>query len=346
MVRSIPKPLLGLCAVIGLSCAAPSAHADEVAAFYRGKTIQMRVGSAPGGSYDLIARALVRYMGKYLPGHPNFVVQNVPGAGSVTLANQLYNVAPRDGTVIGIVTNGAPTAPLLTPNLAHYDPGRFSWIGSPGPETQVALVWHTVPIQSMADLYKKEVLVGGVAAGTATVDMPLVMNAFAGTKFKLVSGYQSTVHINLAMERGEVQGQAALGWNSLKSTNPDWITGKKVRILAQYGFKKNPELPDVPLFPLPKDAIGRQAVTLMVSRQDYGRPFLAPPGVPADRVKALRTAFDATMKDAGFLQEAKALHVDIDPLTGADLDELTMRLTSTTPQAIDKLRAILGNWSK
>src|SRR5262249_31587848 len=232
-----------------------------------------------------------------------FLVQNVPGAGGLSMANQFYNTAPRDGTVLSTIPNGIPTAPLIIPTNARFDSSRFSWIGSPGPETQVALVWNTSPVKTIADLFSRETVMGAIARGTATVDMPLVMNAFMGTKFKVVSGYANTLYINLAMERGEVEGQAALGWNSLKSTNPDWIADKKIRVIAQYGSKRNPQLPDVPLFELPKDEIARQALTLMFSRQDYGRPFLAPPDVPADRLQALRAAFTATMADPAFLEE-------------------------------------------
>jgi tripartite-type tricarboxylate transporter receptor subunit TctC len=338
------KKHISTIALLGLSALNFSNHAhaqDDVAAFYRGKQIQMRVGSSAGGGYDLIARALVRSMGKHLPGSPTFIVQNVPGAGGLTLANQMFNIAPRDGTVLGIVTNGIPTAPLLMPANAKFDAAQFSWIGSPGPETQVALVWHTSPVKSIDDLFQREILVGGATPGTATVDMPLAMNAFMGTKFKIVSGYENTVHINLAMERGEVEGQAALGWNSLKSTNADWIADKKLRIVAQYGFKKNPELPDVPLFKLPADKIANQNISLMFARQMYGRPFFAPPGIPEDRLRALRKAFLDTMKDPAFLAEAKSLNVEIDPISGEDLEQLTKQIMATSPEAVAQLRQVL-----
>jgi tripartite-type tricarboxylate transporter receptor subunit TctC len=316
-------------------------QAQDVGGFYKGKQIQIRVGTSSGGGYDLIARALARHMGRHLPGNPSFLVQNVPGAGGLNMANQFYNTAPRDGTVLGTVPNGIPTAPRIIPANARFDSSRFSWIGSPGPETQVVLVWNTSPVKTIADLLSRETVMGGIARGTATVDVPLVMNAFMGTKFKVVSGYENTLYINLAMERGEVEGQAALGWNSLKSTNPDWIADKKIRVIAQYGFKRNPQLPDVPLFELPKDEIARQALTLIFSRQEYGRPFLAPPEVPADRVQALRAAFKATMADPAFLEDAKKLNVDIDPVSGEELETLTKQLMSTSPEAAAQLRRVL-----
>lgn len=317
-------------------------HGQTVEEFYKGKRLDIRVGTASGGGYDLVARLVARYIGKYLPGHPSVIVQNVPGAGGLALMNQLYATAPRDGSVIAIVTNGMPTAPLLTPDVAHFDMTRFRWLGSPGAETQVVMVWHTAKVQTLDDLFKTELVVGAVAPGTATYDVPMVTNAVLGTKFKIVSGYKTTATIDLAMERGEVEGHAALGWISAKTRNQDWLREGKVKVLAQYGFKKHPDLQQVPLFKLPADESSRQAITVMFARQEFGRPFLVPPDVPSDRLEALRKALEATMADTAFLSDAKKAALDIHPVSGADLDKLTAEIAATKPDVTNRLRAILA----
>jgi tripartite-type tricarboxylate transporter receptor subunit TctC len=327
----------GLIALVSMS-----AHAeDSVADFYHGKQVQLRIGTAPGTGYDLAGRLVAPYLGKYLPGNPTVIVQNVPGAGSLTLANQLANNAPKDGTIIGVVTNGMPTAPLLTPDTARFDVSKFGWIGSQAPETQVVLVSANAPVQTLADVFTKELIVGGVAPGTATVDMPLVTNAVMGTKFKIVSGYESTGALDLAMERGEIQGQAADGWASFKSRNLAWLKEGKVRIIAQYGFEKHPELPDVPLFGFPADEAGHQAMVLMYARQEYGRPLVAPPGVPPERLAALRQAFAQSMKDPDFLADAKKAQAEVNPVSGEALEKLTAEIVKTSPDVLARVSKIL-----
>ena len=322
--------------------AGTSAHAqDNVANFYRGKQVQLRIGTAAGTGYDLAGRLVAPYLAKYLPGNPTVIVQNVPGAGSLTLANQLANTAPKDGTVIGVVTNGMPTAPLLTPDTARFDVSQFGWIGSQAPETQIVLVSAKAPTQSLADLFTKELIVGGVAPGTATVDMPLVTNAVMGTKFKIVSGYESTGALDLAMERGEIQGQAADGWASFKARDMSWLADKKVKILAQYGFEKHPDLADVPLFGLPSDEAARQAMVLMYARQEYGRPLVAPPGVPAERLAALRQAFAKSMQDPDFLADAKNALAEVNPVSGEALEKLTTQIVATRPDVLARVSKIL-----
>ena len=319
----------------------PAGAQDSVASFFRGRQLQLHIGTGAGSGYDLAGRLIAPYLSRYLPGTPSIVIENEPGAGSLTLANALYNTLPKDGSVIGIVTNGMPTAPLLTPETAHFNTSRFGWIGSPAPETQVVMVWHTAPVQTYEDLFSKELLVGGVAPGTATVDVPLVTNAVAGTKFKIISGYESTGQVDLAMERGEVQGQAAIGWISAKTRNQAWLRNGTVRIIAQYGFERHPDLPNVPLFGMPKDLSGRQALTLMIARQEFGRPFLAPPGVPAERLAALRQAFDSAMKDPEFLQQAKTANLEVNPVSGARLQGLAEQIDGTDPSVVARMRAIL-----
>jgi tripartite-type tricarboxylate transporter receptor subunit TctC len=319
----------------------PAQAQDAVADFYRGKQVQVRIGSAPGSGYDIAARLVAAHIGKYIPGNPNVIVQNVPGAGSLTLTNQLYNTAARDGTVIGAITNGMPTAPMLSPETARFDLSKFGWLGSTAPETIMVMVWHTAPVYSIRDLYEKEVVVGGVAHGTATVDNPLAANAFLGTKFKIVSGYEGTTHIDLAMERGEVMGHAGIGLVTAKARNQLWFAEKKVRIIAQYGLKPHPELMDVPLFEMPKDPSDRQAFSVIVARQEYGRPLLTPPGVPPERLAALRHAFDAAMKDSELLADAKRQTLEINPVRGDQLDKLSAQIAATPPDVAARLRKVL-----
>ncbi len=304
--------------------------------------MQMMVGSAAGGSYDLSARIVAKHIVRHIPGNPTMVVQNVPGAGSLTLANQIYNVSPRDGSVMALANNGMPTAPFLTPDQARFDPTRFSWIGSSNRETQIVIVWNTSPIKTMDDLFKQEVIVGGVAPGTATVDYPLVTNSIIGTKFKIIIGYTTTPVVNVAMERGEVHGDAARGWITAKAQDAGLLRDGKIRIIAQYGFRKAVDLPDVPLLPTGATDADRQAFALLYARQDYGRPFFAPPDVPPARLAALRSAFEATLRDPEFLAEAKQALWETELVSGGELDALTKRIAATPPEVAARLREALS----
>ncbi len=331
-----------LAAVLSVASASVVVAQEDVAAFYKGRQMQMLIGSAAGGAYDLSGRILARHIVKHIPGNPSMIVQNVPGAGSLTVANQVYNASPRDGSVIALANNGMPSAPYLTPDQARFDPVKFSWLGSSNRETQLVIVWHTAPVNSVDDLFSKEVIVGGVSPGTATVDYPMVANQILGTKFKLVSGYTATPAVNLAMERGEIQGDAARGWVTAKAQDMGLIRDKKIRFIAQYGFRKAADLPDVPLMPTGKTEADRQALTLLYSRQDYGRPFFAPPEVPPARLAALRKAFDETLKDPEFLAEAKQAAWETELVTGDELDTLTKRVAQTPPSVAERLRQALA----
>jgi tripartite-type tricarboxylate transporter receptor subunit TctC len=320
-----------------------SAHAQEdVAAFYKGRQMTMLVGSGAGGTYDVSARILARHIVRHIPGNPTMVVQNQPGAGGLTVANQMFNTAPQDGSVIALVNNGVPTSPFLTPEPVRFDPVKLSWLGATNRETQIVVVWHTAPITTMDELFSKEVVVGGVAPGTATVDYPVITNSILGTKFKIVSGYAGTPAVNLAMERGELQGDAARGWVTAKAQDIQFIRDKKFRIIAQYGARKAADLPDVPLMPDGKTEADKQALALLYSRQEYGRPFFAPPNVPPARLAALRAAFDATVKDPEFLTDAKTALWETELVTAAELDALTKRLAATPPEVAARLRQALS----
>ena len=326
---------------IAVALAAPAARAETVEDFYRGKTIQLRVGVAAGSGYDIAARLMAPFLARHLPGHPSVIVQNVPGAGSALLANQLYAAAPRDGSVIGMVTNGVPTAPMLTPDTARFEIARFGWIGSPAPETMLVIAWRDAPVRAIGDLFDKEFIVGAVSPGTATVDNPLVANAALGTKFRIAAGYESPSAIDLAMARGEVQGQGGIGWVTVKARDKALVERGDIRIIAQYGFRKHPDLPDTPLFDQPTDEAKRQQYFAIVARQEFGRPLLAPPGVPAERLAALRAAFDAAMHDPDLLAQAERAKMEINPVSGATLETLAAQIESIRPDVVADLRRIL-----
>jgi tripartite-type tricarboxylate transporter receptor subunit TctC len=330
-----------LALLIPLIVAAP-AHADDVASFYRGKQIRFVVGSSPGGNYDLLARTVARYMPEHIPGKPYIIVQNQPSAGGMVMTNQLYALGPNDGTAIGVPINGIPAAPLLQPNYAHYDASKLIWIGNVSREPYVAYVWATAPVQSIADLMTKELIVGSTVPGSTMSDFPQLTNKILGTKFKIVAGYGSTPLMNQAMERGEIEGVAGLGWSSVLAQMSSWLKEQKVKVIVQYGFERSRLLPDVPLMlDLAKTPADRQALSMLFGRTEYGRPFFLPPDVPPDRVDAMRRAFDATMKDDGFIADAQKIGFEVDPMTGEQVQALVSELASTPADVVSRVRAAL-----
>jgi tripartite-type tricarboxylate transporter receptor subunit TctC len=318
-----------------------SAQQDDVAAFFKGKTIRLVVGVGVGSGYDINARLLARHMAAHVPGQPTIIVQNQPGAGSLTMTNALYNTGPFDGTAIGASFNGMPTTPLLQPGGARFDPIKLNWLGSTNRETQVMYVWHTAPAQSLDDARSKEIVIGAQAPGSTQFDYPVLANALFGFKFKVVTGYESTPKIHLAMESGEVHGTIA-NWSTLKAINANWIAEKKIRILAQWALNKNLELGEVPLFlDVAKNDAERAALKLMLARLEYGRPFFLPPNVPPARVAVLRRAFDATMQDAAYLAEAEKLKIDVDALSGEAVATLVEQVVRTPADTVARVRAAL-----
>ena len=334
-----------------LACASaaisgPALAADPVADFYRGKTVFLQIGSTPGNIYDIVGRIFARNMGRFIPGNPTVVPQNVPGGGSLPLANQFGNTTARDGTVFGVFNNGMPTTPLLDPGVAKFDPRKFNFLGSPSREAHVLAVWHKSPALTLEDLFVKETIVGATAPGAAPFDFPRLTNAVIGTKFKIVTGYLSTEDTRLAMQRGEVHGNAGLAWSSAKTDYADLIQSKEIVLVAAFGIRKNRELEHIPLFPLGKTAEDRQLFELMYGRQAFGRPFATPPDVPAERVQALRTAFEATMKDPVFLAEAKRLNLEIDPVSADELTGLTTELYKTPADVLKRMQDSLAPAAK
>jgi hypothetical protein len=333
---------LCLALVCGICLCGPALAQEDVAAFYRGKQLRMVVGTGPGGGYDLFARAVARHLVDHIPGNPTIVVQNQGAAGGLVMVNQLASLGPKDGTVIAAPVNGIPTAPLLEPAGAHFDSARLNWIGSTNRETYVAFAWHTAPVQSLAELLRLPLIVGATAPGTTLVDFPLVANAILGTRFKVVRGYDSTPQINVAIERGELEGNGGIGWQSVKTQTPQWIADKKITVIAQYGLKRDPELAAPMMLDLAKTDADRQALTMMFARTEYGRPYFTPPDVPAARVQALRRAFDATMRDPDFIADAAQLQLELSPMTGEDVQALVAKLAGTPPETAARVRSALA----
>jgi tripartite-type tricarboxylate transporter receptor subunit TctC len=318
-----------------------TAQQDEVAAFFKGKTLRLIVGIGVGSGYDINARLLARFMVNHIPGQPTIIVQNQPGAGSLSMTNALYNTGPFDGTVMGASFNGMPTTPLLQPGGARFDPVKINWLGSTNRETQAMYVWHTAPAQVLDDARTRQIVMGAQAPGSTQFDYPVLADSLFGFKFKVVTGYESTPKIHLAMESGEVHGTIA-NWSTLKVINPSWIAEKKIRILAQWALTKNPELADVPLFlDVAKTDDERAALKLMLARLEYGRPFFLPPNVPPVRVEALRRAFNATMTDPAYLAEADKLKIDVEPISGEQVAALVAQVSQTPTDTVARVRAAM-----
>jgi tripartite-type tricarboxylate transporter receptor subunit TctC len=332
--------LLALCALAG-ACAT-AAKADAVADFYKGRTVTIVVSSAAAGGYDAVARAVARHLGKHMPGNPTFIVRNMPGAGGMTATNFLYNNAEKDGVVIGLVQNNTPFEPLFGTREARYDPVKFNWLGSPSSETAMVLLWHAVPVNSVADLKAREVAVGVSGANSTPAFFTRLLNATLGTKMKLINGYPGQNDVLLAMERREVDGHPSAFFNSVRSTRPAWLRDKTVKAILQYGAEKLAELADVPLasdlVASDEDRLVMQAAFAALA---LGRPFLAPPGIPPERVAALRQAFAATIADAEFLAEAERLGLGLNTArTGEQIQEVIERAYQSPPRVIDRLRQL------
>ncbi len=330
-------------AIVFLLTQSPLA-AQGTADFYRGKTVTLTVGYSAGGGYDTYARILARHMGRHIPGNPAIVVQNAPGAGSLKAANYLYNVAPKDGTAIGMFGRGIALEPLIgSSNAAQFDATRFLWLGSGTDEAAVVVVWHTKQIKTWADMLAKPFTVGGEGTGSDPDVYALMLKNVFGVKLNLVSGYPGTAEMALALERGEVDGRASWSWSSLKSLKPDWIAGNKVYLPVQLNLTKSPDLPNVPLVgDFATSDRQRQILKLVLSRQTMGRPFMAPPQIPPERQAALRKAFEETMKDPEFLAEAKARGQEVNPVSGPALDKLLAELYATPKDVVEETKKAIG----
>jgi tripartite-type tricarboxylate transporter receptor subunit TctC len=319
------------------------AQADPLADFYHTHTLDLIVGYSAGGGYDSYARVVARHMGKFIPGNPTIVVQNMPGAGSLKSANYLFSIAPKDGTTFGTFGRGLAMEPLIGTSATQFDARKFTWLGSGTNEFSVFVLRADAPVKTWADMLKTPFTVGGEGSGSDPDVYAAVLKNGFGVKLKLISGYPGTAEIALALERGEVDGRASWSWSSLKALKPEWLAKKQVNLPLQMNLTRNPELPDVPLVgDFANNDRERQILNMVISRQVMGRPFVAPPGIPPDRARALRAAFDATLADKDFLAEAATRGLDVNPVSGAAVDKLIGKLYATPPDVIAETKQMIA----
>jgi tripartite-type tricarboxylate transporter receptor subunit TctC len=321
--------------------------AQPVADFYRGKTVQLLIGYTVGGNYDLSARILARHIGRHIPGNPTVVPQNMAGAGSLRLANFLYNVAPKDGTTFGMVGRGVLMEPLLGTDASKFDSQRFTWIGSVSNETSVCVSWRTSKIKSWNDMLSTPFTVGGQGPGSDDDMFSNMLRNIFGVKARLVSGYPGGNEINLALERGEVDSRCGWSWGAVKTTRADWLARKEINLLLQIALHGASDLPEVPLVTsFVKTDREKLILRLILSRQQMAWPFTAPPELPKDRTAALRAAFDATMRDPEYLAEAKQRGLEVNPMSGAAIDKLIAELYVTPTEIIAAAKAAMTEAGK
>jgi tripartite-type tricarboxylate transporter receptor subunit TctC len=339
--------LVGLAAAFSLAAASLAQAQESVADFYRGRVVNIIVGFSVGAGYDVHGRLMARHIGKHIPGNPTVIPLNMEGAGSLKLVNWLYNVAPKDGTVIGVPARGIPFEPLVgigAEGSMRFDASKFTWLGSTTDEVSVCVTWERTGIDSFDDLYEKELIVGGVGIGGDPDTFPRILNGIVGTKFRVVSGYPGGADIDFAMERGEVDGRCGWSWASIKSGNQRWLDENKIKPLLQLSLKKHPELTamGVPwVMDLAKTEEDRQLLRLIFARGAVGRPFIAPPNIPPERAAALRKAFMDTVNDPAYLQEAHRMRLEIVPITGEEAQSLIAEAYKTPRPILDRARAML-----
>lgn len=319
---------------------AVSAQAQTPADSYRGKTVHVLIGVAVGGDYDVQGRFLSRHIGRHIPGTPTVLPENMTGAGGLKMTNYLYELAPKDGTYIGIIPNNFPALQASGGQGVQFDAAQFQWLGAMTRETNTMVVWHTTGVKTVEDMRRTEVVAGASGRGAITYTFPAMMNELLGTKFKIVTGYAGGNEINLAMERGEV-GARINSWTSWKVTRPDWLRDKKIVIIAQ-GGRRSPELADIPsVEDLARNDDDRQVIQMLMSGSSLGRPFAIPPGVPSQQVAVLRTAFTEMMKDPVVLAEAAAAKMELDPLSGDEMQAMIETLLKTPKPIAERARNFL-----
>jgi len=305
--------------------------------FYKGKSISLIIGYSVGGGYDLYGRLLARHMGKFIPGRPTIVPQNLTGAGSLRAANYIYSAAAKDGTVIGTFGRTIATTPLLMPANAQFDATKLTWLGSITNEVSTCVTWHASPVKEWRDALEKPITMGGEGTGADPDVYALLYKHVFGAKWRLVTGYQGTNDTMLAMERGEVDGLCGLSWTTLKTRHLELLRDKKINIIIQAGLKRQPELADVPLaLDLTKDPEQIQILKLFLTTQEMARPFAAPPDIPPERKAALISAFESTMHDAEFLAEADKLNMDVNPLDAKRMEGLLGELYAMPRPLIER----------
>ncbi len=336
----------GILALLGVSVAVASAHADQVADFYRGKTLNLIIGTSSGNDYDFRGRLLARYLGRHLPGEPTIIPQNMPGVGGVKAANYLATIAPHDGTTLHMIMSNMMSSEAIGAQGVQFDTRKFFWIGNTSSTPNVTVSWYKSGVTSIEQVKTRQLIVGA-PGGTAGVIYVTAMNGLIGTKFKLVTGYPGGNEVNLALERGEIDGRASNSWASWKSTHPDWVKDKKIIVLVQIGLKRAPDLADVPLlYELAHNDMDRQVLTFLSTDTAIARSLVATPDTPPERVEALRRAFDATMRDPDFLAEAEKAQLDVDPMPGAEAQKIADSIVNTPPEVVARAKALLGDLLK
>jgi tripartite-type tricarboxylate transporter receptor subunit TctC len=328
---------LAIWAAVVATAASFATEASAEDNFYAGKIVQVVVGYTPGGGFDLYARALARYLGRHIPGNPTVVVQNMPGAGSLRAANYIYNAAPADGTVIAEFAPGVAIAPMLgSGEGSYFDATKFAWIGSMAQDISICAFNSAAGIASWHDMQKKPATIGATDAGAESYVFPNMLSRLFDLPFKIVEGYPGSNEIILAMQRHEVDGRCGWSWASLVSQNAALLENHDIAVTLQLALKKDKDLPDVPLvMDLTDDPLKKAVLRLVLSRQTIARPFVAPPAVPAARAEILRQAFDATMQDPAFLDDAKKLNLAIDPLSGAEVGALVRDIYASPRDVVD-----------
>ena len=325
-----------IAALLAAACASPVAADDDFA----GKQITFIVGAGVGGGYDLQARMTARHLGKHIPGKPSIVVQNMPAR--IAAANHMFSTAPKDGTTIALIQRGMLLAKLIYPTGVRFEIEKFNWLGSLNSETAVTAAWHTAPHRAAKDLFEQELIVGGIT-GVDPETTPRLYNSLIGTKFKIVTGYNSTSQIALAIERGEVQGIADWSWSSAKAMRPDWLRDNKLTLLMQGALHREPELGSLPsVFDFLRNDADRKVLELHFTQKSVARPVVAPPGVPPDKVAMLRAAFAALAHDQEFLAEAEKARIEFGFVPGEDVDKIVALVAATPPNIVERYAKAFG----
>ena len=326
----------------GVMVAAAGAQAQSVAEFYKGKQMKVLVGSTPGGGNDLFARMFAKHYGKHVPGNPTWTVINMPGAGGILVTQQIYSLQPKDGSVIAAVQRGIPLEPLLSGKDLRYDSLKMKWLGSINKETNLIIAWHTAPVKTAEDMFKYEFIAGAAGGGADSLTYPRLLNKALGTKFKIITGYAGGEEQSLAMEREEVHGRASVPWTTVRANHGDWLRDKKINIIVQMALQRDPDLPNVPnVLEYVKDPNFKQVFELLFARQETGRPYAAPPEIPADRLAALRTAFTAMGGDKEFISELEARGGSVELLKWDEMETLIAKLYKTSPDVVNMAREVL-----
>lgn len=342
MKSPVRASVAAVAAAAALALMVPSLAAQpanpSVVAFYRGKDIRLQIGTPVAGGYDTYGRFFARHLPRFLPGGPGVIVQNVPGAAGVNMANSLYFQQPKDGTVIGSGAGSIATAALFGGQGARYDARNFIWIGSLNAEVGLVISYKTSPVKAAKDLFEQELIVGGSGATDGNVIFPNTMNNVLGTKFRVIPGYKGTATIAVAMERGEIQGMGSWHYSSIMTSKPEWLRDGSINVLVQLALARHPNVPNVPtVLELARTDEERAVIELVFAQQDMGRPVFAPPGVPAERANALRAAFDAMVLDADVLKEAERMQLEINqPMAGERINALIERLHAKAPEAVKR----------